>query len=430
MSKKHSQVYIPRSVLTMLVPHAISSSHLYEFRSLSVGGLEGPSVVLAALSERDTELEQLDENAREVLEEQVVVGSVLLNPRLESLVLDQSKIGGKHHEGLGGLVLELLGAVPLLLGPLLLKKEAVEVVGHNGRREGPRTLVARSVGVASANGVATAKGDNLSVIETHAVEDVTQVLGALAGVGQTAIGGAGSSVVIATARSVRHDGSQHLLDGADTAKDPEIGVGDPGVLGCSKLLALGTGPTWNPAKRLTLDRLEEVTSSNQTSVGTVSALGSESHSGTVATTGLGLLVVGAAAVPCETHQHGAIAAIIIILDLQTAGDVVVDLLVVGLGGNEAAGRGRGTRGEVPDTQTSGGGSETEVDNGVGLLLGLRGVEAAALLAESLSRSSSEGAGSGAGCHAGKLTGRGGHLKDETSNKVSEVENGQASEGFI
>lgn len=414
----------------MLVPYAISSSHLYEFRSLSVGGLEGPSVVLAALSKRNTKLEQLDENAREVLEEQVVVGSVLLNPRLESLVLDQGNIGGKHHEGLGGLVLELLGAVPLLLGPLLIKKEAVEVVGHNGRGEGPRTLVARSGGVASADGVATAEGDNLSVVEAHAVEDVTQVLGALAGVGQTAIGGAGSSVGIATARSVRDVGSQHLLDGADTAKDPEIGVGDPGVLGCSKLLALGMGPTWNPAKRLTLDRLEEVTSSNQTGVGTVSALGSKSHGGTVAATGLGLLVIGAAAVPCETHQHGAIAAIVIVLDLQAAGNVVVDLLVVGLGGNEAAGRGRGTRGEEPDTQTSGGGSETEVDNRVGLLLGLRRVEAAALLAESLSRSSSEGAGSGAGCHAGKLTGRGGHLEDDTSKEVSDVVNGRASEGSI
>lgn len=118
--------------------------------------------------------------------------------------------------------------------------------------------------------------------------------------------------------------------------------------------------------------------------------------------------------PCETHQDGAIAAIIIVLDLQAAGNVVVDLLVVGLGGDEV-GRG-GARGEVPDTQTSGGGSDTEVDNSVGLLLGLRGVEAAALLAESLSRSSSEGAGSGASCHAGKLTGRGGHLKDDTSKR--------------
>lgn len=354
----------------MLVPYAISSSHLYEFKSLGVGGLEGPSVVLAALSERNTELEQPDENGGEVLEEQVVVGGVLLNPGLESLVLNQDNIGGKHHEGLGGLVLVLLGAVPLLLGPLLIKKEAVEVVGHNGRGEGPRTLVARSGGVASANGVATAEGDNLLVVESHAVEDVTQVLGTLAGVGQTAVGGAGSSVVIATARSVRDDGSQHLLDGADTAKDPEIGVGDPGVLGCSKLLASGIGPTWNAAKRLTLDRLEEVTSSNQTSVGTVSALRGKSHSGTVAATGLGLLIVGTAAVPCETHQDGAIAAIIIVVDLQAAGNVVVDLLVVGLGGDEAAGRGRGTGSEVPDTKTSGGGSKTEVDNRVGLLLGL------------------------------------------------------------
>lgn len=110
---------------------------------------------------------------------------------------------------------------------------------------------------------------------------------------------------------------------------------------------------------LTLDRLEEVTSSNQTSVGTVVALGSESHGSTVTATSLGLLVVGTAAVPCKTDQDGAVAAIIII-GVETLGDVVVDLLVIGLGGNKGLGGGRGTRGEVPDTETTSGGSSTKV----------------------------------------------------------------------
>jgi hypothetical protein len=284
--------------------------------------------------------------------------------------------------------------------------------------------------VASADGVATAKSDNLSVIKAHAAEDVTQVLGALAGIGQTAVRSAGSGVVITTARSVRDNGSQHLLDSADTAEDPEVGVGDPGVLGYGKLLALDMARICYTAERLTLDRLEEITSSNQTSVGTVSALGSKSHSSAVAATGLGHLVVGAAAVPCETHQDRAVAAIIIILDLQATGDIVVDLLVVGLGGDEAAGSSRGTRSEVPDTKTSGGGGKTKVYDRAGLLLGLRRVETAALLAESLSGGGSKGAGGGAGCHTGKLTGRRGHLNDDTRDKVSDCVNGRAREGTI
>lgn len=110
---------------------------------------------------------------------------------------------------------------------------------------------------------------------------------------------------------------------------------------------------------LTLDRLEEVTSSNQTGVGTVVALGSESHGSTVTATSLGLLVVGTAAVPCKADQDGAVAAIIIV-GVEALGDVVVDLLVIGLGGDKGLGRGRGTRGEVPDTETTGGGSSTKV----------------------------------------------------------------------
>lgn len=71
----------------------------------------------------------------------------------------------------------------------------------------------------------------------------------------------------------------------------------------------------------------------QTSVGTVVALGSEAHSSTIATTSLGLLVVGAAGVPRKTDEDGAIAAVVVVvLLLEAAGDLVVHLLVVFLGG--------------------------------------------------------------------------------------------------
>lgn len=74
---------------------------------LSPSGLESPSAALGAGSKGDAELEETEDDGGEVLEEEVVVLGVLLDPGLELLVLDKSHIGGKHHQGLGGLVLVL-----------------------------------------------------------------------------------------------------------------------------------------------------------------------------------------------------------------------------------------------------------------------------------------------------------------------------------
>lgn len=71
------------------------------------GGLEDPALVLGALGEGDAQLEQLQGNGGEVLEEQVVVLGVLLDPGAEGLVLGQDNVGGQHHQSLGGLVLVL-----------------------------------------------------------------------------------------------------------------------------------------------------------------------------------------------------------------------------------------------------------------------------------------------------------------------------------
>src|SRR5689334_16656818 len=71
--------------------------------NLSVDGLEGPP--LGALGERHAQLKELGDDGREVLEEEVVVGGVLLHPLLELLVLDKGHVGGKHHQALGLLVL-------------------------------------------------------------------------------------------------------------------------------------------------------------------------------------------------------------------------------------------------------------------------------------------------------------------------------------
>jgi microcystin degradation protein MlrC len=72
--------------------------------------------------------------------------------------------------------------------------------------------------VAAAEGVGTGKGDNLTVVEAHAVEDVTEVLGALRGVRETAVGGLVDLEAVNTAGAPGDGGATSLLDGGDTTK--------------------------------------------------------------------------------------------------------------------------------------------------------------------------------------------------------------------
>jgi len=74
-----------------------------------VGGLEGPSALLGALGEGNTKLEELEDHGGEVLEEELLILGILVDPLSEALVSDKGHVGGKHHQGLGGLVLILLG---------------------------------------------------------------------------------------------------------------------------------------------------------------------------------------------------------------------------------------------------------------------------------------------------------------------------------
>ena len=99
-----------------------------------VGPLEDESGVLTG-SERHTKLEQLDEDLGEVVKEFLLALRVLLNDRLEALVLDEGHVGRQHHQALGADILELLRALPLPPAPLLLEEELVVVVGEGGRRE-------------------------------------------------------------------------------------------------------------------------------------------------------------------------------------------------------------------------------------------------------------------------------------------------------
>ena len=198
-------------------------------RRLCVGRLECHA--LGALLEGNAELEQLDHDLAEVLEEKVVVLSVLLDPGLHGLVLDESVVGGKHHEALGLGVLVLLGSVPLADVPLLVQEKSIVIVGQNGGGEGPGPVETRAVGMAAAESVSTGEGDDLLIVEAHAVKDVTEVLGSLGTVGKTAIRSAGGSFLIGAARAPGNRGTLHLLDSASTSKGPEVRVGDPRELG-------------------------------------------------------------------------------------------------------------------------------------------------------------------------------------------------------
>ncbi len=126
----------------------------------------------------------------------------------------------------------------------------------------------------------------------------------------------------------------------------------------------------------TLDRLKEVAGGHQTRVCTVVTLWGKSHSSTVRSTSLGLLVVSSGAMPCQSKQNWSVGSIIIIiLLLQSCGNIVVNLLVVLLLWDENSGsliRGaleEGAVGLIVDVCASTAGREGESgeETGFGLL---------------------------------------------------------------
>lgn len=207
-------------------------------------------------------------------------------------------------------VLVLGRALPLAPGPLVVEQEVVVLVGESNRREGPRSVVSRAVSVAASKSVSTGKSNNLLVVEAHTVEDVTEVVLALRGVGETAIGGLVDLETVNTSWAPGDDGAASLLDGTDTTKSPQVTVRDPG--------------------ELLLDTLHVVTGNVQASVGTVVGLVLETHGSIVGTTSLVVLVIGSRCVPGKTENNGGKRAIVIVLLVEASSNSIVDLLVVGL----------------------------------------------------------------------------------------------------
>jgi hypothetical protein len=321
-----------------------------------LGRLEGHALLSL---EGNTELEQLHDDVGEVMHEGVVVLGVLLDVGLEALVLDQSHVGGQHHEGLGGDILELLGAVPLLVSPLLFHEELVVVVGKDGRGEGPGARETGAVGVAAAESVGTGESDDFLVVEAHTVEDGAEMLLLLGSIRETAVGSAVRNITVVAAGSPGDLGALHLLDGSNTSKSPEVRVGDPG--------------------ELLLHGVEEVAGSVKTGIGTVVTLRGESHGSTVAATSLGLGIVGATGVPCETDKDGSVRAIVVLIVLnEELSDLVVDLLVILLSGCEdTSGLGLLCAVHIVETSTtSKGGNKTTDQEAIATLLSTGGISVA------------------------------------------------------
>ena len=123
----------------------------------------------------------------------------------------------------------LLWPVPLLPAPLLVQEQLVVLVSDNGWGESPWTLKTTASAVATSQGMSSGKSNDLLVVETHSVEDISQVLVTLGSIWKPSIRCASSHVLIQSSWSVWDGWALHLLDGANTSEDPEVRVGDPWV---------------------------------------------------------------------------------------------------------------------------------------------------------------------------------------------------------
>jgi len=140
--------------------------------------------------------------------------------------------------------------------------------------------------VAAAERVSAKQGDDLLVVEAHAIEDVADVVLALCGIGQAAIGRAGLVISsVPAARAPRDLRSAHLLDGHNAGQRPEVGVSE--------------------GRELLLDGLQQVASKAQAGIGAVAALGIEAHAGAIRAAGFADFVVGAGSVPGEADEQRA-----------------------------------------------------------------------------------------------------------------------------
>mmetsp|Transcript_2788 Transcript_2788/g.6791 ORF Transcript_2788/g.6791 Transcript_2788/m.6791 type:complete len:220 (-) Transcript_2788:273-932(-) len=213
----------PEELLCRL--HTAVHRQLTEFGCLllSLGGRRGAGERVAM--GRAAEGQELAIHGREVLEEQVLVLGVGLDPGAELWIVTQCHVCGKHHQFPGLFVLELQRAVPLPGLPGQIQQKDIVRVVKLERVMRPRPIEATASGVAASQGVGTAQGHNLLVIETHPVKHITQVLSALVGVGKTAVHGAGLAIgAIGPTKLERHLRAAQELQRNAAGIGPQVSV--------------------------------------------------------------------------------------------------------------------------------------------------------------------------------------------------------------
>lgn len=104
--------------------------------------------------------------------------------------------------------------------PFLVHQQFIVIIRDDSRAECPRPFEPTSIGVASTHGMGAAEGDNLTVVETHAAEDGTQMRLFFGAVGQTSVWGAHGYISVGSAGAPGYHGSLHLLDRTDACKCP------------------------------------------------------------------------------------------------------------------------------------------------------------------------------------------------------------------
>ena len=127
------------------------------------------------------------------------------------------------------------------------------------------------------------QGNHLLVVKTQTGENVPNMAVVLGAVREAAVRGAASDVLVLTAGSPGDRRTAQLLNSTGASQSPEVGVRDPGELG--------------------LDWLQIVSGNLKTGIGAMVRLGGKSHSGAVASSRAGLLVISTASMPCQTEDN-------------------------------------------------------------------------------------------------------------------------------
>ena len=195
-----------------------------------------------------SEFGELGEGLGELVEEDLLRLGVTLDMRLEAIILDEHKIGRKHHQLMSRFILKLLGVGSRLLDPLVVQEGGKEGVGELVGSSSPRSVVTRAILVTLSKSVSSREGDDLLIVQTHLVKDGTKMIAVLGGIRETTsldelvlFGG------VLTTSLERHVRTASGLNSNISAELPEVSISNIRVL--------------------VLDGLDEVTSDLETRKG-------------------------------------------------------------------------------------------------------------------------------------------------------------------